>query len=65
MGDEFFAGLVVGLILGVPLAWLLMNALTLSAPRPAQKQKLSNKEEWVWVDYKGRERRIVVHREVE
>jgi len=54
-------GLGIGIVLGLLLALILLG---FRGGTPAAHQVISNREEIVWVDWKGRERKMVIHREV-
>lgn len=56
---KFEPNWVIMLLIVVGAYFLLKN---LGSPA---KAAFSNEESWKWVDYKGRERQIVVHRNVE
>jgi hypothetical protein len=54
------------LVLGILLGILIGAGLVLLAAKPAGSSQamLENVEEIVWVDWRGRERRMTIHREV-
>jgi len=56
-------GVGIGVILGIILALLLFSARGVSA-QTNPTVNISNVEEVTWVDWKGRERKMVIHREV-
>jgi len=56
-------GVGIGVILGIILALLLFSARGVSA-QTSPAVNISNVEEVTWVDWKGRERKMVIHREV-
>jgi hypothetical protein len=53
-------------VLGILLGILIGAGLVLLVAKPAgsSQAKLENVEEIVWVDWRGRERRMTIHREV-
>ena len=66
--DGLVAGLIVGLIAGIPIGWFAAQFFTgLQSPQLSTSQsnsKVENVEEIVWTDWKGRERKMIIHREV-
>ena len=68
----------LGLLIGVPIciviiyllkgnvdfSQILPKAQPKAAPETTSTTVMENKEVWTWVDYKGNQRELVVHREV-
>jgi hypothetical protein len=52
-------------IVNIILALIYSRAPTQLVKTTSTPAKAKNIEEWVWTDYRGKERRIVVHRQVE
>ena len=59
----FFAGLLVGALAGATVG-IIVCALV-SRALPAVATELQNEETWQWTDYKGNQRSIIVHRNVQ
>jgi len=59
--DGLVVGVLIGIAVGIPVGWLIAYYLPMAAPKPVA---YTNEEVWQWVDYKGRDREIRVHRDV-
>jgi len=57
-------GIGIGLVIGLLLALMLIGARAPLTSSYAGAGQIKNVEEIVWVDWKGRERRMTIHREV-
>jgi uncharacterized membrane-anchored protein YhcB (DUF1043 family) len=56
----------IGFVIGIPVGIILLSFFTQSASSPVLQQAqqvYENEEKWTWVDWKGRQREIIVKRE--
>jgi hypothetical protein len=47
------------------IGWIVLGAFVVYLLIGRQVQRVSNAETWNWIDYKGNERQMVIHRNVE
>lgn len=68
--ESIVVGLVLGFLIGVPVAWIILSTRSSAASSvavgiPVMPQVTRNTEEVEWIDHKGMLRTMTVHRKVE